>query len=753
MQKGDNQTCVLFLFLRLQFKSLLTLKKNIIMKMNRSISKKIKTLLIITILQFAVSLVINGQQKTIKDIKVDGYLDEDYWFTANKFENFIQIEPDIFAPSEVKSELYFTYDSDNIYFGGVLFQQRETISAVNARKDDPNLTESDCIIIGIDPLNNGNSAFFFVINPVNAIGDGVIDVTGNLDFSWDAVFTSATKIQDDFWSIEVKIPLTSISFQNKESQQWGLMFSRRYAHNQELSINQLVDENTPYRVSDFDKVDGINNLMKSKKIVIVPYLYGHGKYSLNNNSYFFDGKFGGEIKYNPTPSATILTTINPDYAQIETDKEIINTSDLPTTYPEKRLFFTESSDMYPGLAVNTRNISDINVGLKYRRVGKISKIDLTSVYDKERNLWGLGNLRITDNKRYHFEVITGVKSQNTNYLNDYDYNVTMHGKIYLFNKQMQVYTWYGTINMHEGGKNEYESVNAIKWISRRWNAGIWNQYKSDLYNPNIVGSPALSNEIIVEGWLGYCWYYESGFFRKISLTSNLKRFDLYNKTGNDYYKSINKFSSLFNLGNEIGNWELTFVYNPNISQYFRFRSKEQFAAKEVHNDAISDFVLIEQSSHSFNINLKTDLSKSIGAEFNFDNSLIRKSKANNYNFESFLKIGSKTLIAYSFYYIEILGSDYQDNYNQIINRVKAEYNINDKTNLRFIYQPNKITQPLDGYLNQNYVFNFTFSWEFLPGGNFYIVYNKLRNYDKYSNGVENYIENSHNLVVKVSKSF
>lgn len=721
--------------------------------MKRTISERIKTLLVILILQFTCSFLINGQEKIVKDIKVDGSLTEEYWLTANKFNGFVQIEPEIFAPSEVKSEFYFTYDSDNIYFGGVLFQKKETISASNARKDDANLTKSDCIIVGVDPLNNGNSAFFFVLNPVNAIGDGVIDVTGNLDFSWDAVFTSETNIQDDFWSFELKVPLTSISFQNKESQQWGLMFSRKYAQSQELSINQLVDKNAPYRVSDFYKVKGIANIKKSKKIVMVPYLYGHGKYSEINNSCDFDGKFGGEIKYSPTPSTTILATFNPDFAQIETDKEIINTTDLPTTYPEKRPFFTESSDMYPGLAVNTRNISGINVGLKYRRVGKISKIDLTSVYDKEENIWVLGNIRITDNERYHLEVISGIKSQNTNYLNNYDYNVTVHGKIYFFNKQMQVYTWYGTINMPEGDKNEYESVNAIKWVSRKWNAGIWNQFKSDLYNPNIVGFPALSNEIEIDSWLGYSWYYESGFFRKISLTGNLNRFDLFNKTGNDYYKSVNEFSSIFNLGNKFGNWELTFVYNPKIDQYFRFRNEEQFSNKEIHNDAISDFTLIKQSAHSFIINLKTDVSKSIGAELNFDNSLIKKSKANNYNFESFLKIGSKTMIAYSLNYIKILGSEYQDKYSQIINRVKAEYNINDKTNLRFIYQPNRIELPLDGYLNQNYAFNFTFSWEFAPGGNFYIIYNKLRNYDKYLNEAKNHIENNHNLVVKISKSF
>lgn len=686
-------------------------------------------------------------------VSIDGFLDEPIWKDAKKFTNFIQTEPQIFSPSKVKSEFYFAYDSRNIYLGGSLFQDKRTISASNARKDDLKILNGDCAVIAMDPLNNGNSAIFFVLNPVNAQADGVTDAVGNLDFSWDAVFTSFTRIYDDRWTFELKIPLTSISFQNKETQTWGVSFSRIYSFMQETSVYQLIDKNAPYRVSDFFKIVDIKGLKKERKLLFTPYLYGYGNYFKLKDSSIFKGKLGGEIKYNPTPSTTILATFNPDYAQIETDQAIINVSDLPTTYPEKRPFFIESSDMYPHLAVNTRNITDINAGIKYRFVSKLSKLDITTVYDKLENLWGMANYRLTDNSKYHFEVISGIKSEKTNYLKDYNYNVTLHGRLYFFKKRLQVYTLYGSINMPNGKANQFEFLNGAEWNSRTWNGGITNWSKSEYYNPDVVGSPALSNEVITDSWLGYTFYDEKGFFRKTSLTSHVIHYDLFTGKRNGYFENTNELNNQFYLGNKLGNWELVVTYKPKIEQSFRFRDQSQFNSQELFYDAFSPFILITQAANSFLVSFKTDPSKKVGTNFKFDNGLVRKSNANNYSLESFIRIGSKATIAYTYNFLYVTGSDYQNKYRQSIHRLKAEYNITDKMNLRLIFQPNIIELPLDYNKSGNTICNVTCSWEFVPGGNIYIVYNNYRNYTQTEPGSKNFTDNNHMLIIKVLKTF
>jgi len=687
------------------------------------------------------------------NIQIDGELNEQIWNNARKISNLVQIEPEIFAPSVVKSEFYFTYDTQNIYLGGKIYQEKSSISAGNARKDDEKINHGDYVTIGIDPLNNGNSAFFFRINPVNAQADGTIDMDGNFDFSWDAIFVSETKITDHYWTFEIKIPLTSLTFQNKKVQSWGVMFSRYCAHEQELSINQIQDKNAPFNIRHFYKIDGVKGLRKSKKIVVTPYMYGHSVYSALNDSISYGAKMGGEIKYNPTPSTTIYATFNPDYAQIETDKELINISDIPTTYPEKRPFFTESSDMYPGLAVNTRNITDINAGLKVRNVGTNSKIDFTAVYDKQKNIWGMSDIRLTDNMKYHFEVISGIKSSNTDYLKDYNYNVTVHGKLYFFDKKIQVYTWYGTVNRPKGNANEYESVNAVKWISRSWNAGLWNHFISELYIPGVVGSPTLSNQYILDGWLGYSFYNGQSFFRKTTITSHLLRNGLFTDRDKAYYENTNEIDNQLYLGNTLGNWNINIIYKPSLKAKFRYRNQANFNQQQEFTDGIGRFVLIDQSANTYSLDLKTDASKITGGEFIYDNSLVRKSKANNYSFNLFLKIGSKIMVDYSYNFVDIKGSEYQNAFKQSIHRIKAEYNFTKKMNLRFVFQPVSVKQQPDDLYNRNAINNLTFSWEFIPGGNFYLVYNNFKNYNQTAYSSNQLMDNNHSLILKISKTF
>jgi hypothetical protein len=687
-----------------------------------------------------------------KSIIIDGSLDDPIWFKSQKTSNLVQIEPDILAPSAVQSEFYFTHDAQNIYIGGRLYEEKGVISASNARKDDEKITRGDYITIGLDPLNNGNSAYFFRINPVNAQADGIIDIDGNFDCSWDAVFVSETKITDHYWTFEMKIPLTSITFQNKKTQDWGVMFSRYYANAQELSINRIADKNAPFRISLFPKIEGISELKKRKNIIFTPYVFGFAGYSALRDSIEQKGKLGGEIKYNPNPSTTIYMTVNPDYAQIETDKEVINVSDIPTTYPEKRMFFTESSDMYPGLAVNTRNITDINAGIKVRKVGANAKMDFTAVYDKEKNIWGTTDIRLTDNSNYHFEVISGIKSNKTNYLKDYNYNITLHGKLYFFDKKMQIYTWYGTVNMKDGRSSEYESVNAVKWISRFWNAGVWNHMLSQLYNPGIVGTPTLSNQFVMDGWIGYTLYNSQGFLRKMSLTTHVLRYALFTSNHNVYYENANEMNNQIYMGKILGNWTLNLTYKPALNAKFRYRNSQNFNHQQEYIDNIGPFVQVDQKATTFIADIKSDASKFISAGLSYDNSLVRKSRANNVSLNLFLRLSSKMMLDYSFNSINVKGSAYQIAYRQTIHRIKAEYNFTKKMNLRFVFQPISTRQPF-GILNTNYNKNITLSWEFIPGGNLFIVYNNFKNADTNIKLDKQTTANDHSLVCKISKSF
>ncbi len=652
---------------------------------------------------------------------IDGKVDEIYQ-SGLLFDSLVQLEPDIFAQPSVKTEIYFHYNSENIFIAGKLYQPKSSIKSSNGRKDASIILDGDAIGIVIDPLNNGNSAYFFSINPSNAIVDGTLDANGNWDFKWDGVFSTATSIENDHWSFEFQLPLSSISFQDKDEQDWGILFRRDYAQNKEVILNNIVDKNEPFRISDFIKLRGLTGLKKDTKLFFTPYSF----YSMKDNSLENirenKTKFGGELKYNPISSMTIIATVNPDFAQIETDNLIINVDDVPASYPEKRPFFTESSDLYPGLAVNTRNIEDIDVGIKLRDVRDNLKYDFTWVLDRKQNKWYMGDVRWTDNETFYVDLIGGVKNQKMRA----DYNLTTNLKTWAFDKRLVAYTWFGTINK-QNAKNEFESVNSIRWVTREFTIATWHHLKTKLYNPNITGHNTLSNETLIHAWIVYSSFDESGFIRVLTPKVKYEYTSLYTNLEQSFNSVTVGFASTLNFGQTLGNWNFELYYAPEMNRKFRYRNVNGVSQKNVFEDAFGKFTLADYQDDSFSSLLNSDNSKEISFKLSFNNRQVRKSSAENLSGEINWKPAAASTFGYSLEYINIHGSEYQNKYNQMIHRIKAEYNFTDKINIRGIVQLNNVEMPMmNEYESSNPTINFTLSWQYMTGSYIYFVFNKQK---------------------------
>lgn len=653
---------------------------------------------------------------------IDGVL-EDLWSGATKFDSFKQIEPDILAEPTVKTDGYFFYDTENIYMAMKLYQKKNTVRSNRGKKDSDLISEGDFVTFAIDPMNNGNTAYFFTINASNALIDGTIAEDGKLSIEWDGIFYSAVNISEDYWSVEIQIPLNSISFQDKDVQDWGIIFNRYYAQNQERITSRLIDIHNPFRLTNLDKVTGLAGLKKSQNFRLLPYLYSTNESNFLSQSSAYNGKTGGEIIYTPSSSMLILATVNPDYAQIETDKAIINVSDLPTEYPEKRPFFTASSDFYPGAAVNTRNIIDIKAGLKIRQFGELLKYDITGILDYNENKWFLSNIKLSDNITYLAEIIGGFKNHKSR--NDYNFTSHIHG--WFYDKRLSIYDWFGTINNPARNKNEFETVNAIKWKSRFLDAGIWTHYRSKYYNPNVVGWNYLSNLFIYKLWLNYSIINETGFFRIHTFGITVNYNDLTSPRGNVYTTYDLVSDNIFHLSDYLGNWSLRLTFTPKSDQKFRHRKVNNFPTHQIFEDEISRFVLIGEAANSFEMEIQSDYSKNLGVKLNYNNRKVRQSNSDNLETEVYRKVGSSSIIKYSLAFINIAGSPYQNKFEQIIHRLQIEYNINDKLNIRAIIQPNISKLPNENeYENIIQAYNLTVSWEYLPGSFLYFVYNKIQ---------------------------
>ncbi|TAE44088.1 MAG: hydrolase, partial [Bacteroidetes bacterium] len=58
---------------------------------------------------------------------------------------------------------------------------------------------------------------------------------------------------------------------------------------------------------------------------------------------------GGDAKYSITSSLNLDMTVNPDFSQVEVDRQVTNLSRFELFFPERRQFFLENSDLFDNL--------------------------------------------------------------------------------------------------------------------------------------------------------------------------------------------------------------------------------------------------------------------------------------------------------------------------------------------------------------------------------------------------------------------
>ncbi len=281
--------------------------------------------------------------RTSESIKLDGVLNESV-YKNEPVTDFIQKIPDEGKPATEKSEIWITYDNDNLYFSAnFLDSSPETIDRNLMRRD--NIVESDWFFIYMDPYNDDRTGYFFAVNPGGSIADGTMFNDGWMDNSWDGIWEYQTKVNNDGWSVELKIPFSQLRFHESDNMVWGINLNRDIKRRNENSFLVMVPSTESGFVSRFADLVGLDGIKPKQRLEVMPYLVQKTQYlEHESGDPFYIGNqykttFGADIKIGLGSSFNIATTVNPDFGQVEVDPAIVNLSAFETFFEEKRPFF------------------------------------------------------------------------------------------------------------------------------------------------------------------------------------------------------------------------------------------------------------------------------------------------------------------------------------------------------------------------------------------------------------------------------
>ncbi len=281
---------------------------------------------------------------------IDGIIDEEVWNLVEWTSDYVEFQPDNGTPPSEQTKLKIIYDDKNLYLAIKCYQaDPSTIERRMGRRDD---FPGDWVSVNLDSYNDDRTAFSFTISASGVKSDEFASNNGSYDSSWNPIWYLETKIDDDGWSAEVRIPLSQLRFGNSKEQVWGLQSTRRYFKNEEMSLWQPVPPNPPGWVSEFGELRGLKGLKPQKQIEIQPYTVVQlDTYEAEAGNPFRDGTdprlTGGlDAKIGVTNDLTLDLTINPDFGQVDADPGAIALDGFEIFFEERRPFFIENKNVF-----------------------------------------------------------------------------------------------------------------------------------------------------------------------------------------------------------------------------------------------------------------------------------------------------------------------------------------------------------------------------------------------------------------------
>jgi len=298
----------------------------------------------------------NGQKEIPRitgAVKLDGLSNEQAWEGIHPLPVVMHAPNFLDEPSE-RTEILVAFDNDYLYLAGRLFDSEPSRIQSASKKRDEMKPNNDWFGVVIDSFNDKENALVFFTTPsglrldMHVFNDAIADEYFNA--SWNTFWDVATVRNGQGWFVEMRIPFSSLRFQDREGRVvMGLIAWRWIARKNELIIFPEVSPKwggwSGFKPSQAQEVV-FEGLYSRRPLYVAPYaLGGFGRsFELNDQetAYVRDDEpaheAGLDIKYGLTSNLTLDLTLNTDFAQVEADDEQINLTRFSLFFPEKRLF-------------------------------------------------------------------------------------------------------------------------------------------------------------------------------------------------------------------------------------------------------------------------------------------------------------------------------------------------------------------------------------------------------------------------------
>lgn len=328
------------------------------MQMNLSIIQSYFKVFCLLVITCSYSNVLLSQVEPIQlnakfittDIELDGELNEIIWQSTDVAKDFWQFFPKDSIKAQHTTEVRVAYNETTLYIG-IRAEAPNNNFVVSSLKRDFGGTTNDNVALLFDTFNDGTNAFAFGVTPYGVRREFLVSSGGSVregfNFTWDVKWKAESKIYDNYYTIEMAIPFTSIKFEEGATK-WRF---RPYRFN--LQTNE---QSTWARVPQTQLLGNLafmgelifeKPLGKSRTpLAVVPYVNTLAKRDFTTTEPDYDFLVGGDAKIAIGDGMNLDLTFNPDFSNVEVDDIFTNLTRFELLLPERRQFFIDNSDLF-----------------------------------------------------------------------------------------------------------------------------------------------------------------------------------------------------------------------------------------------------------------------------------------------------------------------------------------------------------------------------------------------------------------------
>jgi hypothetical protein len=476
-------------------------------------------------------------------IVFDGMPDEPAWEEIAPLP-LTAFTPVFGGPLTERTEIRLAYDETYLYISGRMYQTDPKTTRIQTFYRDGAMGD-DLLGLLLDTYNDHQTASWFAINPAAVRTDRSLSndaESGQIDpmnTNWNAFWDAATARTPHGWFAEVRVPLSSLGFQDVGGRVvMGVAVYRVVASRNE---RQIFPPTSPqYGDLAFAKPSRfrpmvLEGVRSHRPAYFRPYALGgrSREAALNPAGTAYTVPSSGtyeaglDLRLSPASNLTLDLSANTDFAQVEADDQQVNLTRFSLFFPEKRQFFQERASLFDfGTGDETRLFHSRRIGLVEetpirllggaRLVGRLGRTDLGVIDMQSAARDGLRseNLGVLRLRRQILNANSTVGAMITSrYVGDTSYNVAAGADATLrpVGDQYLILKWAQTFDADAPGVRGLDLA-ASRWFARwerRNQAGF--RYAEELIRSGPLYQPRLGYTIrndfsSSETRLQYLWF-------------------------------------------------------------------------------------------------------------------------------------------------------------------------------------------------------------------------------------------------------